>query len=956
WATQFGLGGYCLAFVMTIEFQKRGLPHAHWLVILRRQDVPQTADAYDKFIRAEIPKESDSPSLRAKVLKHMVHGPCGSHNVASPCMGMDGSCSKKFPKDLASATTATEDSYPNYRRRSPQDGGESVAFTRGNRASQIDNSWIVPYSPLLLEKFDCHINLEIVSSVAVVKYIYKYIYKGPDKAMVSVVAATRDDEGGEEVGRQPRDEIQEYLDARWIAECEAVWRGLSNPVIFRDPAVMKMPVHLENQQPVFFAPGEVEGVAATAPKETKLTAFFSVMQAPDDGKSPSTTDLLYADIPRYFTWQTKTRKWRRRQRGVQRSSEDTPTMIGRVPGLHPSMGDVYYMRLLLYRVKGPGSFVDLRTYEGFVHPTYKDACAARQMLATNAVWDETLTEAASWKMPAALRELFASVVALNAPADVPDLLQKHYTALSEDMTYRLASRQAQGLDLDATEDDLRRIVLLDIEKHMRARNRDELLAAVAHRVPTLQPDQKVVWDAVSESIDGSMARLFFLDAPGGAGKTYLAETLLNYTRGSGHIGLAVASSAIAATLMPLGGTAHSRFKIPIEINQTSFCGFTQSTDVAKMLKKTKLIVWDEASMAHRHCFEAVDRSIVDVMGPDVASQITWLVCGDFRQVPAVVPKGSIAQIIRASLRKSPLMWSRFTRMQLTTNMRVKTRADAGQAEEASLFEAFGKWLLAIGDGVIRPGSTAAEQCTTKIRIPRAMCLPKGKMSTVNPTNAAALDAMGERMILTTLNKDVLDLNELAIDQFPGQARTYYSIDTVSDEDMELAEVYTTKFLNTIDHSSVPTHAMVLKVGMTVMLLRNLAAQNGDCNGTRYIVTRLGDNVIELRQIGTNRRILIPKIDVTTSDCGLPIKLKRRQFPIRVAFAATISKAQGATLKRLGLWLPQPVFGHGQVYVGTSRVGDPREIIVGAPAAYYDDAGYIVTDNVVFTQLLNDDAV
>jgi len=55
-------------------------------------------------------------------------------------MGMDGSCSKKFPKDLASATTATEDSYTNYRRRSPQDGGESVAFTRGNRASQIDNS------------------------------------------------------------------------------------------------------------------------------------------------------------------------------------------------------------------------------------------------------------------------------------------------------------------------------------------------------------------------------------------------------------------------------------------------------------------------------------------------------------------------------------------------------------------------------------------------------------------------------------------------------------------------------------------------------------------------------------------------------------------------------------------------------------------------------------------------
>jgi len=92
------------------------------------------------------------------------------------------------------------------------------------------------------------------------------------------------------------------------------------------------------------------------------------------------------------------------------------------------------------------------------------------MLATNAFWDKTMTEAASWKMPAALRELLASVVALNSPADAPDVLQTHYTALSEDMTHRCSSRQAQGLDLEATKDDLRRIVLFDIEKHMKARN------------------------------------------------------------------------------------------------------------------------------------------------------------------------------------------------------------------------------------------------------------------------------------------------------------------------------------------------------------------------------------------------------------------------------------------------------------------------------------------------------
>jgi len=70
----------------------------------------------------------------------------------------------------------------------------------------------------------------------------------------------------------------------------------------------------------------------------------------------------------------------------------------------------------------------------------------------------------------------------------------------------------------------------------------------------------------------------------------------------------------------------------------------------------------------------------------------------------------------------------------------------------------------------------------------------------------------------------------------------------------------------------------------------------------------------------------------------------------------MNKAQGATRKRHGLWLPQPVLGHGQVYVETSPVGDPREIIVGAPVANNDEAGFVVTDNVVFTQPLNDDAV
>lgn len=82
-------------------------------------------------------------------------------------------------------------------------------------------------------------------------------------------------------------------------------------------------------------------------------------------------------------------------------------------------------------------------------------------------------------------------------------------------------------------------------------------------------------------------------------------------------------------------------------------------------------------------------------------------------------------------------------------------------------------------------------------------------------------------------------------------------------------------------------------------------------------------------------------------------MRRRQFPLHTAVVATISKANGANLLRLGLWLRQPVFGHGQLYVGTSLVEDPRVVHVDAPEGAYDLSGSIVTDNVVYTQLLGD---
>jgi len=129
-------------------------------------------------------------------------------------------------------------------------------------------------------------------------------------------------------------------------------------------------------------------------------------------------------------------------------------------------------------------------------------------------------------------------------------------------------------------------------------------------------------------------------------------------------------------------------------------------------------------------------------------------------------------------------------------------------------------------------------------------------------------------------------------------------------------------------SGLPPHKLNIKLGAPVMLLRNMDPSRGHCNGTRYIVRQISRRYITAEIACSEyagNDLLIPRIPLSPTDAGLPFTLRRRQFPLRPAFAITINKAQGQTLQCVGVLLDEPVFTHGQLYFASSRCGDPSRI-------------------------------
>ncbi|GFV00105.1 ATP-dependent DNA helicase [Trichonephila clavipes] len=297
---------------------------------------------------------------------------------------------------------------------------------------------------------------------------------------------------------------------------------------------------------------------------------------------------------------------------------------------------------------------------------------------------------------------------------------------------------------------------------------------------------------------------------------FLLSLILVTIRSQNNIALAIASFGIAATLLDGGRTTHLALKLPLNFQNTEAptCNISKNSGMGKVLQTCQIIIWDECTMSHKKALEALDRTLRDFRGNKrIFGGTLILLSGDFRQTLPIIPRSTPADELHACL-KSSVLWRHLQKLTLKTNMSV-------QLQRGCIGWKFCKTINDIGNG--RMEIDESTQCIT---LPANFCKITESIDElvqkVFPNiaqNYKNHQWLSTRAILAAKNFDVNTINFTIQHGIPSETTTYKSIDTVENQDEVVS--YPTEFLNSLDLPGMPPHVLTLKIGVPIILLRNI---------------------------------------------------------------------------------------------------------------------------------------
>ncbi|CAD5233144.1 unnamed protein product [Bursaphelenchus xylophilus] len=1012
-SNQKGWFGKCNGYYMSLEFQKRGNPHVHMLLWTEHKEM--SAHVVDEFISARIPDPVVDAEVHDKVLRYMIHdcketdlcrdknGKCKRRypqELAPETRIGPGYVSYQRLE------RGPDVSVPVHTGSKMIDGVQHVYTDR--HVVPTNKTLITWWDG------HCNVEAVCTNGTPayVIKYILKGNDKAivqvisdfetleANKAKEKELEKQRQEKLGEDQPFEEEEidperkkadekvygieihpktkkvdihEPEHYLGANYLTPPEAHLRILSFGPVFVSHIVEQIGIHMPGDDHVYAADGEpIETIYQrvsnlNANVHSRLTAYFQYCAIHPE----ETADLTYVDLNKTYAYDYKTFTYRKYQRQMKK--------IVQLREVSVKDKEKLALRSIILTVPCLQSFEQCRTHNGHIYATFLEAAQARGLFHSDVLWRQALDQARG-RTCKHFVFLFAQVL-IEAGELIEDQLQlwNDYKIHMMMPTFHRPSMP----DAEIRERQERRALELlsyyisnmggkyesfnlppldgaydpdvhgeDVDLFVGEFETTERPPEPPKPKVVLGDDQQYAFDTITKAMELGLKnktmphRQFFIHGAGGTGKTTLYTELANYCTENGIKYAATATTGVAANLLPGGMTLHNLLWAPLDLTPDTLPTLKYEDSRAQRIRQLGLLIIDEASQLHINMYDYLQRLLRHVRRPgDIDRQLVILYGGDYQQILPVCPDLRIGEEWNRSLisKKAEMQY-------IVLKQNHRTRADE---------RSYRQFLQEIGSGTNFSSRVTAFSIRHKLHpdihnhtSPQDMIeavFPESHLQMTLETRPTGMAILAPRVqTVTNLNTEILD-------RFPGKEQVYVSVNTpnpddVSNFDHTVIEAMQEQICK-VNDGNMPPGELKLKVGVDVILRKNLSVRTGFSNGTRMRVVALHNDLVECQKIdphgnlGQIALIARSRFDYRPrKDARAGIRFTRYQFPLQLAFAMSINRAQGQTLNVVGLYLDDPVFSHGQTYVSLSRTRRAADIHL------YSHVDTDEIDNVVYREV------